>query len=135
MSDEPKGLLGEGFSRRAVKTTFLRPSLSTEEKSRLADNCLGGEPTLIADDFGETHLIVREGYALRHSNALKIPLFVCQHIEPTEPGPGAPRPGWRTAENHALAASRPPNKKVFILISGFRQAILSNSFAVISLPR
>ncbi len=52
----------------------------TRRTDRTADDhCIGGAPTLLAD-VGPTHVLVREGYALLHADAMKIPLWVCEDL-------------------------------------------------------
>lgn len=58
-------------------------SLAPEERRWLSENCLGGAPKKI-ESFGKTRVIAREFYALEHSDELKIPLWVCEHVEKTE---------------------------------------------------
>ncbi len=54
-------------------------SLSATEAERLRAHCVEGAPAVLAN-FGKTQLVVREGYSLRHSEALKIPLWVCEEV-------------------------------------------------------
>lgn len=58
-------------------------SLEPEERRWLSENCLGGAPKKI-ESFGETRIVARQFYALEHSDELKIPLWVCEHLEKKE---------------------------------------------------
>jgi DNA/RNA endonuclease G (NUC1) len=56
-----------------------------EEQARITDNCPMGMPRLDPNaEWGSTSFIIREGYVLEHSSALKIPVWVCEGVASTE---------------------------------------------------
>lgn len=73
--------------RLAYHTAFRLPSttISAEDQALAEENCPFGLPEKDpAWQYGPTTLVARRGYALEHSAVDKIPLWVCEHIEPNE---------------------------------------------------
>ena len=68
-----------------------------EVKASIAENCLKGAPVLELN-FGETTTVGRPGYALGHSNALKIPLWVCEHVTKADLTENCHRGDWFKAD-------------------------------------
>jgi endonuclease G len=70
---------------RAAHMTALKAAvgtLSPQDQALAEENCPFGLPVKDpAFDFGPTAFIARIGYALEHSAADKIPLWVCEHVE------------------------------------------------------
>lgn len=96
--------------RRAALKTALPPEdqagLTPQQQAWLADNCFGGAPKSMVP-FGPTQVIVREGYALRHANLDKIPLWVCEHIEAGELADHTPHDGSWAADPELVASKAP----------------------------
>jgi endonuclease G len=74
--------------RVAVHTEFREQQssqLTPEQEELLAELCPFGQPTAqLGAELGFTELVVREGYALEHSGDLKIPLWVCERMDPSK---------------------------------------------------
>lgn len=69
--------------RPAIGTTYSEPQagLSAADQARLDVQCPLGRPQLRrAADFGMTHIVTRDGYALEESEKDKIPIWVCERI-------------------------------------------------------
>lgn len=95
------GQTTDGFSvkparRAAVATTWRTDeSRTAEDQARVDDNCGPlGAPELqrrTAALAGPTVEVCRDGYVLLHSSVDKVPLWVCERIEPSEVSGGAKR--------------------------------------------
>lgn len=85
-------------------------------RKSIEKNCLGGAPVLELD-FGETSLIGRSGYAVGHSNDLKIPLWVCEQVSKADLRNTCPRKDSFKADKSLPVAARAANKDY--LRSGF----------------
>jgi endonuclease G len=69
-------------TRRGYTRVVLRQSGVTTEHQRLVDSlCVLGQPHLDpAFGYGRTRIVARVGYALEHSDADRIPLWVCERV-------------------------------------------------------
>lgn len=69
-------------------------ALSPQQEQWLADLCLFGAPRWIGEPQ-PSDLVVRAGYALRHHAELRVPLWVCEHLERSDLVRDADRPADR----------------------------------------
>jgi endonuclease G, mitochondrial len=109
------GAVQEGV-RVAPRTTLAarQANFSEEDNRRIRRNCPEGRPTLDPEfGFGPTRFVIREGYVLQHSSRDKIPIWVCEGIEPaqlrgalTRSNPFAPDPLLPAGERSELADYR-----------------------------
>lgn len=74
--------------RAALHTARLElqsGALSPVQEARLAELCPFGTPSARQGvNLGFTELVVHAGYALEHSGDLKIPLWVCERMDPSK---------------------------------------------------
>jgi endonuclease G, mitochondrial len=90
-SDDAPDVAHDAATRSASTITVFergdapaqRESLKPEERRWLAENCYQGAPKKLKN-FGATTVVAREPLALEHSDRLKIPLWVCEHVVPQE---------------------------------------------------
>jgi endonuclease G len=87
-------------------------------------NCLMGAPVL-RYNFGETTVVGRTGYALTHSNDLKIPLWVCEHVTADELEDGCTRGDWFRSDPQIPIRGRA--KKSDYLRSGYDRGHMAPS--------
>ena len=95
-----------------------------ELEASIEDNCLMGAPVL-RYNFGDTTTIGRTGYALGHSNGLKIPLWVCEHVTSEELDDGCTRKDWFKPDPKVPKGSRAT--KADYLRSGFDRGHMAPS--------
>lgn len=60
-------------------------NFSQEDLARIERNCPFGRPRLEPSfGFGPTRFVIREGYVLQHSSRDKIPIWVCEGVDPAQ---------------------------------------------------
>lgn len=76
------------FTRHSIPQAGLTPA----EQALVDKNCYKGMPKLNPDfQPGPSHLIIRDGYVLRHSTLSKIPFWVCEGVRQSQLAGSVPR--------------------------------------------